>query len=105
MDLVEGVPKMTFDSSGSKATPDIIEWRGTVPEGETGRYAPDSSHIKLNFAQVNRPFTFLHEDRTEFHNHSYTFAGSKMEGLLSRLVRSRLREAAEAKAQEQEQVD
>lgn len=96
MELVEDSPKMTFDSSGSKATPDIIEWRGTVPEGETGRYCPDKSYIKLFFNQVSRPFTFLHEDRTEFHNHSYTFGGAKMDGLLSRTIRNRMRDAANA---------
>lgn len=94
MEVVEGVPKMTFDSSGSKATPDIIDWRGTVVEGDTGRYCPDGSYIKLQFAQVNRPFTFLHEDRKEFSNHSFTFGGSKMDGLLARTIRNRMRDAA-----------
>ena len=96
MDVFEETPRMTFDSSGSKATPDIIEWRGTVPEGETGRYAPEGSYIQLNLTQVNRPFTFLHEDRKEFRNHSYAFGGSKMEGLLSRTIKNRMREAAES---------
>jgi hypothetical protein len=95
MDFVDDVPKMTFDSSGSKATTDIIDWRSTVVEGDTGRYAPEASYIKLNFAQVNRPFTFLHEDRKEFDNHSFTFGGSKMDGLLSRVIKARLRDAAE----------
>ena len=95
MELVDDVPKMTFDSSGAKATTDIIDWRGTVVEGDTGRYAPEASYIKLNFAQVNRPFTFLHEDRKEFRNHSFTFGGSKMDGLLSRVIKARMRDAAE----------
>jgi hypothetical protein len=99
MDLVDDSPKMTFDSSGSKATTDIIDWRGTVPEGETGRYAPDGSYIKLAFSQVNRPFTFLHEDRREFANHSFTFSGDKMEGLLSRVIKNRMKEAAETSSQ------
>ncbi|QEG22836.1 hypothetical protein [Mariniblastus fucicola] len=94
MEMVDNVPKMTFDSSGSKATPDIIDWRGTVVEGDTGRYCPDNSYINLTFAQVVRPFTFLHEDRTEFHNHSFTFSGPKMEGLLARTIRNRMRDAA-----------
>ena len=95
MEVVDEVPKMTFDTSGSKATPDIIDWRGTVVEGDTGRYCPDGSYIDLTFAQVNRPFTFLHEDRQEFKNHSFTFGGSKMEGLLARVIRNRMRDAAE----------
>lgn len=96
MDLCDDAPKMTFDSSGSKATTDIIEWRGTVPEGETGRYCPDKSFIQLTFNQVNRPFTFLHEDRVEFKNHSFTFGGSKMNSLLNRTIRNRMRETADA---------
>ena len=103
MDLCDDVPKMTFDTSGSKASPEIIEWRSTVVEGDTGRYCPDNSFIELSFNQVNRPFTFLHEDRREFKNHSYTFGGSKMNSLMKRTVRRRLREAtaaAEAKAEE-----
>jgi len=94
MDLLDDVPKMTFDSSGSKATTDIIEWRGTVAEGHTGRYCPDNSYIQLSFNQVNRPFTFLHEDRVEFKNHSFTFGGSKMNSLLNRTIRNRLRDTA-----------
>lgn len=95
MDVFEGSARMTFDSSGSKASTDIIEWRGTVAEGETGRYAPDNSFIELMFTQVNRPFTFLHEDRKEFANHSFTFSGEKMDGLLSRVIKNRMKEAAE----------
>ena len=96
MDIVDEVPKMTFDTSGSKASPDLIDWRGTVIEGDTGRYCPENSYIKLMFNQVNRPFTFLHEDRKEFSNHSYTFGGSKTDGLLSRTIRNRMRDAANA---------
>jgi len=96
MELVDDSPRMTFDSSGSKTSADIIEWRGTVVEGDTGRYCPDKSFINLTFAQVNRPFTFLHEDRKEFRNHSYTFGGAKMNGLLARTIRNRMRDAAQA---------
>ena len=96
MDIVDEVPKMTFDTSGSKASPDLIDWRGTVIEGDTGRYCPENSYIKLMFNLVNRPFTFLHEDRKEFSNHSYTFGGSKTDGLLSRTIRNRMRDAANA---------
>lgn len=96
MEVVDDSPKMTFDTSGSKASADLIDWRGTVPEGDTGRYCPDKSYIKLLFNQVNRPFTFLHEDRKEFSNHSYTFGGAKMQGLLNRTIRIRMRDAESA---------
>ena len=94
MEVVEDEPRMTFESTGSKATPEIIEWRSTVAEGDTGRYCPEGSYIDLKFTQVNRPFTFLHEDRVEFSNHSFTFGGSKMEALLARTIRNRMRDAA-----------
>lgn len=93
MDLVEDEPRMTFDSSGYNATPAIIEWRGTVSEGETGRYAPENSFVSLSLTQVNRPITFLHEDRNEFQNHSFTFLGDKTNSLLSRVIKAKLKDA------------
>ena len=83
-------PVVTFDSSGQNASVEIVEWRGQVKEGEVGRYAPDKSHVILGIGMVNRPFTFLHEDRKEFNNHSYTFSGDKMHGLLRRLIKKKL---------------
>lgn len=93
MDFVDDAPRVTFDSSGYNATPAIIEWRGSVREGETGRYAPEKSFISLNLSQVNRPITFLHEDRQEFQNHSYAFTGDKMHSLLARVIKTKLRDA------------
>ncbi len=87
---VSGEPQITFDATGHNASVDIVEWRGTVKEGEIGRYAPDNSHVEFSVKQVHRPFTFLHEDREEFHNHSYTFAGEKMRQQLDRLVKKKL---------------
>ncbi len=91
MDICDDVPRVTFDSSGYNASPQIVEWRGSVPEGETGRYAPENSFICLNLTQVNRPFTFLHEDRSEFSNHSFTFGGDKADSLLARVIKTKLR--------------
>jgi hypothetical protein len=89
-DTYDEHPVVTFDSSGQNASVEIIEWRGEVKEGEMGRYAPDKSHIDLDLTLVNRPFTFLHEDRKEFNNHSYTFMGEKMQGLLARLIKTKI---------------
>ena len=86
-----GEPQITFDSTGSAASVEIVEWRGTVKEGEIGRYSPEKSHVEFSVNQVSRPFTFLHEDRQEFHNHSYTFAGDKMRQQLKRLVKKKLK--------------
>ena len=83
----------------------MIEWRRTVTEGETGRYAPENSHMEVVVEGVNRPFTFLHEDRVEFKNHSYTFSGEKMIKQFERVIRKKLKElekvAAEKESEEQ----
>jgi len=87
-----GHPQFTFDSTGSTASVEIIEWRGSVKEGEVGRYDPENSHMEISVTRVNRPFTFLHEDRKEFDNHSYTFSGDKMLNQFKRVIRKRLKE-------------
>ncbi len=87
-----GEPQFTFDSTGSQASVEIIEWRGSVKEGDIGRYAPEAAHLEISVRSVNRPFTFLHEDRVEFHNHSYTFSGDQMATKFHRLIRKRLKE-------------
>jgi hypothetical protein len=83
-------PNISFDSSGHHATNEIVEWRGTVKEGEVGRYAPEGTQIQLAVSQVNRPFTFLHENRREFKNHSYTFNGGNVREQFRRLLKKRL---------------
>lgn len=88
-------PNITFDSSGQNATNEIVEWRGTVKEGEVGRYAPEGTQIQLTVTQVNRPFTFLHENRQEFKNHSYTFSGGNMREQFQRMLKKRLRAIGE----------
>ena len=87
-----GHPQLTFDATGSGASVDIIEWRGTVKEGEIGRYAPDKCHLDIEVRNVTRPFTFLHEDRIEFRNHSYTFSGEKMINHLNRVIKNKLKQ-------------
>ena len=90
-----GLPQLTFDATGSGASVDIIEWRGTVKQGEVGRYAPDNCHLEIEVRNVTRPFTFLHEDRLEFRNHSYTFSGDKMVNHFDRIVRKKLKQIEE----------
>jgi len=97
-----GEPQFTFDSSGSNASVDIIEWRRSVTEGDVGRFAPENTHIEVNVKGIVRPFTFLHEDRVEFNNHSYTFSGEKMLNQFRRVVRKRLKQLEEIAAEEEQ---
>jgi hypothetical protein len=90
-----GEINISFDSSGYNASREIVEWRGTVKEGEVGRYAPENSHIEFTVDQITRPFTFLHENRKEFHNHSFTFNGNNVRDQFKRLVKKRLRALSE----------
>lgn len=83
-------PQITFDSSGHHASNEIVEWRGTVKEGEVGRYAPENGHIEFAVDQVNQPYSFLHENRREFNNHSYTFNGGNFREQFARLIKKRL---------------
>ena len=89
-----GRPQLAINATGSTAPLEIIEWRGSVKEGETARYSPENRHMVVSVRSVNRPFTILHEDRKEFKSHSYTFNGEKMEKLLERVVDRRLKEIA-----------
>lgn len=97
-----GDPQFTFDATGSQASVEIIEWRGTVKEGEVGRYTPEGAHMEISCRNVTRPFTFLHEDRIEFKNHSFTFSGDKMQNQLKRLVKKRLKEIEDELARQQD---
>jgi hypothetical protein len=67
----------------------VIDWRGSVKEGEIGRFHPEGSHIEMNVRLVNQPFTLLHENRVEFNNHSFTFSGDKMKKQFERVLRNR----------------
>jgi len=100
-----GEPQFTFDATGSAASVDIIEWRGTVKEGEVGRFAPEDSHLEISIRNVTRPFTFLHEDRLEFHNHSYTFSGDKMHDHFRRVVKKRLKQIEKELAEKEQEKE
>lgn len=102
MDLqhFSGQPQLVFDATGSSAPLEIIEWRGTVKEGEIGRFSPKDADIILGVRNVSRPFTFLHEDREEFKSHSYTFYGEKTQKLLERVLEKRIKQLAAEAASE-----
>ena len=84
-------PRLIVDATGSTASVDLIEWRGTVKEGATGRYSSDGKRIVFSVREVNRPFTLLHEDRVEFNSDSYTFGEEKIGPLFERVIDKRLK--------------
>ena len=102
---LDGEPQFTLDSSGANASVEVIEWRGSVKEGEIGRYHPEDSHIEMNVRLVNRPYTILHENRVEFNNHSYTFSGDKMKKSFERVLRNRRSELEQRKAEQENSAD
>lgn len=85
-------PRLIVDATGSTASVDLIEWRGKVKEGETGRYTVDDNRIVFSVRDVNRPFTLLHENRVEFNSDSYTFGADKVNPLLDRVIDKRLKQ-------------
>lgn len=85
-------PRLIVDATGSTASVDLIEWRGKVKEGETGRYTVDDNRIVFSVRDVNRPFTLLHENRVEFNSDSYTFGADKVSPLLDRVIDKRLKQ-------------
>ena len=88
-------PMVVFDSTGSLAPIEIIEWRSTVKEGEVGRFDPAKTKVLFNIRAATRPVTLFHENRVEFQNHSYTFGGDKMWDRFNRLVGKRLKQRAD----------
>ncbi len=96
------VPSLTFDATGSHADVNIVDWRGTVAEGETGRFKLDDTEVRISVPQARMPMTFLFERRPEFNNYAYIFAGDKLERQLKRAFR-RAEQAAERRAREEEE--
>ena len=75
----EDISHVSFDATGSAAPLEIIDWRGTVREKETGRFSPNNAHCRLSIALVRRPLTFVHEYREEFKCHAYEFEGEQID--------------------------
>lgn len=88
-------PMVVFDSTGSAAPVEIVEWRSTVREGEVGRFDPAKTKVKFSVRAATRPLTLLHENRVEFKNHAYTFGGDKMWDRFNRLVARRQKRLVE----------
>lgn len=81
--------RVTFNATGSAAHVKVVDWRSTVNEGEKGRFKLDDTEVHLTFSQILRPLVFLYEKREEFHNHSYIFAGERLEKTLKKLLRKK----------------
>jgi hypothetical protein len=105
LDSADGVPQFTLDSSGANASVEVIDWRGSVKEGEIGRFHAEGSHIEMNVRLVNQPFTLLHENRVEFNNHSFTFSGDKTKKQFERVLRNRKIEIEQRKADQKNPSD
>jgi hypothetical protein len=82
---------VVFDSTGSSAPVEVVEWRSKVREGESGRFDPPNAKVNFSIQNVTRPITLLHEDRKEFHNHSYMFTGERMWSKFDRTVKRRMK--------------
>ncbi len=79
-------PQVTFDATGSNAHVELVEWRKSVKEGETGRFLLPETQIELKFSQARQPLTFYHEFREDRQNHAYMFNGEKLETRLKRVL-------------------
>ena len=84
-------PLLLFDATGTLATTEIVEWRGTVPVGTIGRFDIDNRSIRLNMNRIVQPFTFLEEYREEFSNYSYQFTPAKINKKFARFVARKLK--------------
>lgn len=99
--VVDGVhgklPCVTFDATGAAAHVNIVEWRASVAEGQTGRFKLDDTRIHIVMPKMRAPLTFLYERREEFGNHSYQFSGERIESELKRLIKKRRGSAGKEK--------
>ena len=81
----ESIAHVMFDATGSGANPELIDWRGTIVEGEQGRFAPPEAHIVFSISQIKRPLTFLQEFREEFKTYAYEFEGDDLRSAMSKM--------------------
>lgn len=80
---------LTFDATGSTAHVKIVDWRGTVAEGSSGRFGQDDTQVKFHLPRVRVPLTFLYEYRPQFGNHAYYFSGERFDSEMKRLQKRR----------------
>ncbi len=100
----ESVAHVMFDATGSGAHVELIDWRGTITEGEQGRFAPVDAHIVFSITQVKRPLTFLQEFRDEFKTYAYEFEGDDLRSAMSKMEK-RLKAAQEAAEQDEDDFE
>ena len=89
------IPTITFDATGSTADVDLVEWRGSVKEGATGRFKHDERDVQVLIPQTRQPLIFLHEKRPEFKTHAYMFHGEKLDKCLKRALKLAQRRSTE----------
>ena len=89
------IPTITFDATGSTADVDLVEWRGSVKEGATGRFKHDERDVQVLIPQTRQPLIFLHEKRPEFKTHAYMFNGEKLDKCLKRALKLAQRRSTE----------
>jgi hypothetical protein len=68
-----GEMMVTFDATGSNAPLDVISWRSTVADGESGRFAPANARISLSISNFKQPYTFCQEYHDDFKSNWFLF--------------------------------
>ncbi|MDG2012359.1 MAG: hypothetical protein P8J33_02570 [Pirellulaceae bacterium] len=89
------IPTVTFDATGSTADVDLVEWRGGVKEGASGRFKHDNRDVQIAIPQTRQPLIFLHEKRPEFKSHAFMFNGEKFDKCLKRALKLAQQRSAE----------
>ena len=85
VDEEDAAVHVMFDATGSGVHNDFIDWRGSINEGEIGKFIPEDSHIVLSITQVRRPITLHYENREEFKSHAFEFEGDHLNSALKKL--------------------
>jgi hypothetical protein len=93
VETIEGIdrPVTLFDATGSNATMEIVDWRGTVSLGSVGRFAIEDKKVQLMVTRIDEPFTFMEEYREEFKNFAYTFHCDKTKLRFDKLIAKKLK--------------
>jgi hypothetical protein len=82
-----GLSIITFDATGSNVHIDLITWRKTVADGESGRFSPTNGKISLAVANYRRPFTFCEEYHSDFKSRWFIFTPSTVQSWIDRVKR------------------
>jgi hypothetical protein len=76
---------LTFDATGSNAHIDLISWRSTVADGESGRFSPTNGRISLSLSSFKRPFTFCEEYHEDFKSRWFVFTPATVQAWIERV--------------------